>query len=328
MSASFPPFACLTAFEAVARRRNFSLAASELHLTPSAVSHQIAKLEQFLDIRLFERTAHNVELTVPGDDYLKRVSGAMAAISAATDNARKGVRNTLHVHSTPSFATLWLMPRLKDFAKDHPNISFSMSSSVLHSDFAAGHADIDIRYGVPHWPQLTVRPIFDEQVMPLASPAFIRRHRIASPDDLMQVPLIQSTVGVVQWPDWFAAQNIAHPPGSYAYRFDRAFLALDAAVQGLGVTFESSSIGAPHLEKNRLRPVFASGEYLPVQAHFLVYPERHAQRPEVMSFVDWVLQRTAMPPDLKMQRAGLGRSSATRSSPGKRSPASGQLSSR
>jgi DNA-binding transcriptional LysR family regulator len=308
MSSSFPPFACLAAFEAVARRKNFSLAASELHLTPSAVSHQIAKLEQFLDTRLFERTAHSVELTVTGDDYLKRVSGAMAAISAATDNARKGVRNSLHVHSTPSFATLWLMTRLKDFANDHPNISLSMSASVVHSDFAAGHADIDIRYGAPHWPQLTVRPIFDEQIMPLASPAFIRRHRIASPEDLMRVPLIQSTVGVVQWPDWFAAQNIAHTPASYAYRFDRAFMALDAAVQGLGVTFESSSIGEPHLRKGRLKPVFASGEYLPVQAHFLVYPERHARRPEVMSFVDWVLERATAPTNSQMRRAGLGRS--------------------
>ncbi len=313
MSSSFPPFACLAAFEAVARRRNFTLAASELHLTPSAISHQVAKLEQFLDIRLFERTAHNVELTIAGDDYLKRVSGAMAAISAATDNARKRVRNSLHVHSTPSFATLWLMPRLKDFAKDHPNVSLSMSASVVHSDFAAGHTDIDIRYGAPHWPQLTARPIFDEQVMPLASPAFIRRHRIVAPDDLLHVPLIQSTVGVVQWPDWFAAENVVHTPTSYAYRFDRAFMALDAAVQGLGVTFESTSIGEPHLRKARLKPVFASGEYLPVQAHFLVYPERHAQRPEVLSFVDWVLERAGNQPDLRMKRAGVGRLTAVHS---------------
>jgi LysR family glycine cleavage system transcriptional activator len=288
-----------------------------LHLTPSAVSHQVAKLEQFLDIRLFDRTAHNVTLTIAGDDYLARVSGAMAAISAATDNARKGVRNSVHVHSTPSFATLWLMPRLKDFAKHHPNISFSMSSSVVHSDFTAGQTDIDIRYGAPHWPQLTVRPIFDEQIMPLANPAFIRRHRITTPEDLMQVPLIQSTVGVVQWPDWFSAQNIAHTPASYAYRFDRAFMALDAAVQGLGVAFESTSIGALHLQKGRLKPVFASGEYLPVQAHFLVYPERHAQRPEVMSFVNWVLEHATSAPNPQMRRAGLERSAGTRARSGR-----------
>jgi LysR family glycine cleavage system transcriptional activator len=304
MNASFPPFPCLTAFEAVARRRSFVLAAGELHVTPSAVSHQIAKLEQFLDVRLFVRTAHNVELTPAGEDYLQRVSGAMAAIGAATDNARRGISNSLHVHSTPSFATLWLMARLKDFAKDHPNISLSMSASVTHSDFSVGHTDIDIRYGVPYWPQLTARPIFDEQIMPLASPTFLKRHRIKAAADLMRVPLIQSTVGVFQWPDWFSAKNIVHAPGSYAYRFDRAFMALDAAVQGLGVAFESTSIGEPHLRKGRLRPVFETGEYLPVQAHFLVYPERHAQRPEVQSFVNWVLKRATSPVDPKMQTAG------------------------
>ncbi|WP_326544110.1 LysR substrate-binding domain-containing protein [Pseudorhodoferax sp.] len=302
MSASFPPFTCLVAFEAVARRRNFTLAASEVHLTPSAVSHQIAKLEQFLGMRLFERNARNVELTPAGDDYLKRIAGAMAAIGAATENARKGVRNSLHVHSTPSFATLWLMPRLAEFAKAHPSISMSMSSSVEHSDFAVGQADIDIRYGVPQWPQLTVRPIFDEQVMPLASPAFMRRHRIAKPEDLLNVPLIQSTVGVVQWPDWFSLHAIAHTPGSYAYRFDRAFMALDAAVQGLGVALESTSIGESLLAKGRLQPVFTAGDHLPVQAHFLVYPARHAQRPEVVSFVNWLLGRTAAPPKTRAAR--------------------------
>lgn len=302
MSTSLPPLGCLVAFEAVARRRNFTVAANEVHLTPSAVSHQIARLEQFLGLRLFERNARNVELTPAGDDYLQRITGALAALGAATDNARKGVRNALHVHSTPSFATLWLMPRLAEFAREHPHIALTMSASVDHSDFAVGQSDIDIRYGAPHWPQLTVRPIFDEQVMPLASAAFIKRHRIATPEDLLRVPLIQSTVGVVQWPDWFSLHGMAHTPASYAYRFDRAFMALDAAVQGLGVALESTSIGEPILRKGRLRPVFASGESLPVQAHFLVYPARHAQRPEVLCFVDWLLERTRSPSQPKPAR--------------------------
>ena len=164
------------------------------------------------------------------------------------------------------------MPRLKDFSRDYSSLSFSMSSSVVHSDFTAGRTDIDIRYGPPHWPELTVRPIFDEQVMPLASPVFIKRHRIALPDDLMHVPLIQSTVGVVQWPDCFAAQNIAHTPVSYAYRFVRAFMALDAAVQGLGVTFESTGIGALHLQKNRLKPFLRRASTCPYRRTFWCFP--------------------------------------------------------
>ena len=295
MSSSLPPLSCLVAFEAVARRRNFTVAANELHLTPSAVSHQIAKLEEFLDVRLFERTARSVELTDAGEDYLKRVAGALAAIGAATDSARKGVRNTLHVHSTPSFATLWLMPRLTDFARSHPGVSLSLSASVVHSDFTVGQADIDIRYGMPDWPHLVVQPIFDEQIMPLASPAFIRRHGIEKPEELLDVPLIQSTVSVVQWPDGFARRGVVRTPAVFAYRFDRAFMALDAAVQGLGVALESTSIGEPHLRKGRLRPVFQQPWFLPVQAHFLVYPARHAQRSEVVNFVEWLREKADSP---------------------------------
>jgi LysR family glycine cleavage system transcriptional activator len=295
MRAAFPPLACLLAFEAVARRSSFTLAAGELHLTASAISHQVSKLEEFLEVRLFERTARNVELTDAGNEYLRHVAGALNAIGAATDNARKGVRNSLHIHSTPSFATLWLMPRLADFARTYPGISLSMSSSVTHSDFTLGQVDIDIRYGLPNWPHLIVQPIFDEQILPLAAPGFLDKHTIDAPEDLLGVPLIQSTVSVVQWPDWFARRGVPNIPASFAYRFDRAFMALDAAVQGLGVALESTSIGEPHLRKGMLRPVFQQPWFLPVQAHFLVYPHRHAQRPEVVSFVKWLREKANSP---------------------------------
>lgn len=277
------------AFEAVARRLNFAVAANEMHLTPSAISHQIAKLEEFLGVRLFERTARNVELTDAGEDYLKRVGGALETISAATISARKGVRNTLHVHSTPSFASLWLMPRLKDFAETHPGISLSLSSSVQHSDFSIGQVDVDIRYGTPKWPLLIVEPIIEEQITPLASPEFIKRHGIETPDDLLHVPLIQSTVSVVQWPQWFNCCDLPHTPAGFAFRFDRAFMALDAAVQGLGVALESTFIAEPHLREKRLQRVFKNKMWsLPVQAHFLVFPAHHAQRNEVANFVNWL----------------------------------------
>jgi DNA-binding transcriptional LysR family regulator len=292
MRSSLPPLSCLLAFEAAARRLNFAAAANELHLTPSAISHQIAKLEEFLAVRLFVRTARNVELTDAGEDYLKRVGGALATISAATDSARKGVRNTLHVHSTPSFASLWLMPRLKDFSEAHPGISLSLSSSVQHSDFSNGLVDIDIRYGTPNWPHLSVEPITEELITPLASPEFIKRHGIETPEDLLQVPLIQSTVSVIQWPQWFASRDIANNPASFAFKFDRAFMTLDAAVQGLGVALESTFIAEPHLRQKRLQRVFKNTTWsLPVQAHFLVCPAHHMQRLEVSNFVHWLRDR-------------------------------------
>src|SRR4029453_18167840 len=100
---------------------------------------------------------------------------------------------------------------------------------------------------------LHVQPVFEERIQPLASPAFIESHRIARPEDLLDLPLIQSVVNVVQWGDWFRSRRIEFTPGQYPYSFDRTSMALDAAVQGLGVACDSSSIAAGHLDAGRLR---------------------------------------------------------------------------
>lgn len=283
-----PPLPSLVAFEAIARRRSFALAAAELHLTPSAVSHQMARLEDFLGVKLFERSSRGVKLSLAGEAYLQRVAGALGAIGAATDDVRQGVRNSLYVHASPSFASLWLMPRIGQFAQAHPGVSLFLSASHVHSDFELGQVDIDIRYGVPAWPQLVVKPIFREPILPLASPAFIERHQIREPADLLQVPLIQSTVGVVQWADWFALHPALKRSDRFALRFDRAMMALDAAVQGMGVALESAVIGASHIAAGRLRPVFDPAWAIEVQAHFVVYPERHGYRSEVAQFLAWL----------------------------------------
>jgi DNA-binding transcriptional LysR family regulator len=286
--AGLPPIANLLAFEAVARRRSFALAAAELHLTASAISHQVARLEAHLGVRLFERNAQGVRLSTAGENYLTRVAGALAAIAAATDDLRQGMSNSLYVHSAPSIASLWLMPRLRGFASAHPEISLNLSAAHTPSDFALGQADIDIRYGIPQWPDLVVEPLFVERIVPLASPAFIREHRIKRVEQLMELPLIQSNVSVVQWPDWFAAHSDKRGPERFAVRFDRAQMALDAATQGLGVALESATIAGGHLAEGKLRPVFGMEKAVKVKAHFAVYPPRHAKRKPVEAFLAWL----------------------------------------
>lgn len=290
-----PPLAALQAFETIARRKSFSLAAEELNLTPSAVSHQVAKLESLLNVRLFERSARGVELTPAGQQYLQRVASALGAIHTATEDLRHGVQDTLYVHSSPSFASLWLMPRIARFAQRHPAISLVLSASHVHSDFQLGQMDIDIRYGLPTWPHLEVEPIFTEKILPLASPEFIRYHALHAPQDLLRVPLIQSSVSVVQWSDWFGRFCADERPERMGLRFDRAMMSLDAAVQKLGVALESASIGQSMIDSGKLQPVFDEGLHVPVQAHFMVYPARHASRPEVRVFLDW-LREEAGPP--------------------------------
>ncbi|MEZ5647264.1 MAG: LysR substrate-binding domain-containing protein, partial [Burkholderiaceae bacterium] len=263
-----PPLSALQAFEAIARRRSFALAAQELHLTPSAVSHQLAKLEGLLGVRLFERSARGVELTPAGQNYLQRVANALGAINTATEALRHGMQDTLHLHCSPSFASLWLMPRIARFRQAYPHIALALSASHIHSDFQLGLVDIDIRYGLPNWPHLEVEPVFMEKVMPLASPAFIREHALHDAEDLLHAPLIQSVVNVAQWADWFARFRPAHRPERIALRFDRAMMSLDAAVQSLGVALESATLGQSLIATGRLQPVFGQDMVLEVQGHF------------------------------------------------------------
>lgn len=285
---ALPPLPSLLAFEAVARRRSFGIAATELHLTASAVSHQISRLEAQIGVKLFERSAHGVRLSPAGDSYLARIAGALGAISAATDDLRQGVGNSLYVHSSPSLASLWLIPRLKTFAAANPEISLNLSASHSHTDFALGQVDLDIRYGVPRWPDLVVEPLFEESIVPLASPAFIRERRLKRIDQLLDVPLIQSNVNVVQWSDWLARFSEKRAPDRFSLRFDRAQMALEAAAQGLGVALESATMAAAHIADSRLRPVLGMEKSIRVKAHFLVYPVRHARKKPVESFLAWV----------------------------------------
>jgi DNA-binding transcriptional LysR family regulator len=291
--ASLPPVVNLLAFEAVARRRSFAVAASELHLTASAVSHQVARLESHLGVRLFERSAHGVRLSTAGEQYLERVAGALSAISAATEDLRQGVANSLYVHSAPTIASLWLMPRLRSFAEAHPDISLNLSAAHTPSDFELGQADIDIRYGVPQWGDLVVEPLFEERIVPLASPEFIREKRLKRVEQLQDMPLIQSNVSVVQWSDWFAKFTRMRAPERFALRFDRAQMSLDAATQGLGVALESAVNAGLHLADGKLKAVFGMDKAVRVKAHFVVYPARHARRAPVEAFLSWIHSQAA-----------------------------------
>ncbi len=286
--ASLPPLVNLLAFEAVARRRSFALAATELHVTASAISHQVARLESDLGVRLFERSAHAVRLSSEGARYLERVAGALSAISAATEDVRKRVGNSLYVHSAPSIASLWLMPRLRGFAQAHPDISLNLSAAHTPSDFALGQADVDIRYGIPQWGDLVVEPLFEERIVPLASPRFIREHRLRRIDQLFEVPLIQSNVSVVQWSDWLQEFDGRPAPDRFTLRFDRAQMSIDAATQGLGVALESAINAGLQLSTGKLKPVFGFDKAIRVKAHFVVYPAKHARRPAVEAFLSWV----------------------------------------
>jgi LysR family transcriptional regulator, glycine cleavage system transcriptional activator len=289
-----PPLKGIIAFEVVARLGSINKAADELNVTASAVSHQITNLEGFVGRKLFERTARGLVLTPVGERYRNDVTGALALISSAAHNARsaEGIE-VLRIHVSPSFATLWLMPRLPGFLSEHPDLRIQLSASHTHSDFSRGEVDLDIRYGAIKWGELHVETIFEEEMLPLASPGLLQRTVIRSPEQLLAQPLIFSDVNVVQWPRWFAAHGVPLSPATYALRFDRAYLVIEAAMQGLGVALESARLSEKALRNGDLVPVFPDRKGILVHAHHLVYPASHGKWSKVVRFVTWMRRESS-----------------------------------
>lgn len=289
-----PPLKGLQAFSAAARLGSVTKAADELNLTVSAVSHQLAGLEEYLGGRLFERSPRGLTLTPLGERFNREASSALAMIVAAVQGARSAETiETLRVHSSPSFASLWLMPRLPRFRADHPTIRIQLSAAHTHSDFAQGDVDLDIRYGAIRWPDLHVETICVEEVLPLVSPRLLERREIRTPEDLLQEDLIFSAVNLVQWPKWFAAHGVPNSPATYSLRFDRAYLSIDAAVQGMGIALESARMAEAALAQGALVPVFEERRGIEAHAHHLVYPKAHGAWPKVERFVRWIREEAA-----------------------------------
>ena len=280
----------IVAFEVVARQGSFGKAAEELNLTISAISHQIAALEKYVDRPLFVRSPRGVVLTVAGERFRKDLSGALAIIASATESVRlEDDANLLRIHSVPTFASQWLMPRLPRFMAAHPDIRIRLSASPADSDFSRHEVDADIRFGAARWDSLHVETLFTETVLPLVSPALKARLGLETPEDLLTQDLIECETSVVQWSQWFASNGIGVCPSQYALCVDRGGLGLDAAAGGLGVTLESDILANQFLASGRLVPVFPDdGKGITVHQHHLVFPPNHGKRASLIEFASWL----------------------------------------
>ena len=292
MAKHAPSFRALSAFETSARLGSFTRASQELHLTPSAVSHQVAKLEESLGTKLFMRQDSGVLLTSAGKAYLEKVQSALSLISGAVEDVAN-VEAELRIHCTPSFAVLWLIPRLDDFMKSHPKIKVRLAVSPIASDFVRDQLDIEIRYGIPEWPHLHIESIFCERMRPLASPALLERCPIEQPHDLLDVDLISTEVNLVSWPTWFAANGVPVTPSNYNFRCDRSYVILEAAVQGMGFVLENDLLAQRYLQNGQLVPVFGDERSIPVRAHHIVTTTERGHTLRVATFLQWIRTQAA-----------------------------------
>jgi LysR family transcriptional regulator, glycine cleavage system transcriptional activator len=294
------PIKAVQAFEAASRLSSFALAAEELFVTPSAISHQIKLLEEQFGVKLFHRVHRAVVLTDAGRRYAEEVTAAFNRIDMATrDLGRTARSDILTVHSTPSFASQWLMPRLARFSSLQPDIDVRLNASHESADLLTLGADIDIRYGTRKLqPTGTmVIPFPAETIVPLCAPELANGDfPIRSVADLNHHTLIHSEVCLISWRDWLRQHRKVPLDISRGPRFDRSFMAISAAVDGMGVLLDSLLLVQRELQTGRLvAPLGLQGPK--VQGYTFNVLKTQADLPKIRSFQDWLfseLEKEAM----------------------------------
>jgi len=282
----------LRAFEAAARHLSFTRAAAELNVTQTAISHQIRRLEDQLGLRLFERRNRALALTREAAAYLPSVRAAFEDLRQATARLRRRERDdVLIVSTTPSLAAKWLVTRVAAFQDAHPRIEVRITTSTHLVDFGREDVDMAVRYGRGNWPGLRSHWLMAEDIFPVCSPALLKdaAKPLRVPTDLAQHTLLHATPSREEWQLWLTAAGL---PVSIARQrgltFDQSFMAIQAAVEGLGVALGRTRYVEDDIAAGRL--VVPFDVVLPAEAGFyVVSPEETANAPNIATFRDWLV---------------------------------------
>jgi LysR family transcriptional regulator, glycine cleavage system transcriptional activator len=294
MARHLPPLNALRAFEAAARHLSFTKAARELHVTQAAVSHQIKGLEEYLGVPLFHRHRKAVLLTEAGQLCLPGLRDGFDRLAAAVDSIRNlDNANVLTVTTSPSLAAKWLVPRLDQFRKAHPEFEVRIDASTNLVDFERENVDIGIRYGGGSYPGLESELLFEIEVFPVCSPRLCKgRHPLRSPQDLKWHTLLHTEWRArgeePDWRMWLLAAGAPDVDWSRGPQFNDVTVAIQAAIEGHGVALGRGALVAADLKASRLvRPfrLSVAGRF----RYYLVYPAAALKRPKVAAFRDWLL---------------------------------------
>lgn len=309
-SGRLPPLNALRAFEAAARHMSFKKAAKELHVTAGAVSHQVKLLEDHLGMPLFRRLTRALELTPEAQAMLPKVREGLEALAAAVElvRAREEVQ-ALTVMAPPNFASRWLIPRLARFTDANPNLELHVASRQSMVDGAEnGHVPLEeapdtplvmVRFGDGRYPGLHVDEVFNAVYVAVCSPRLMKGPRgLRKPADLRHHTLIHDDTVTDEgarpdWRDFLELLGVDKTvDASKGPRFSDAALAVEAAIEGLGVTLAMKPLVSAEIQAGRLANPFdvtAPTSY----SYYLVTPDTQAQNRSVQAFREWLLAEAA-----------------------------------
>ncbi len=283
-----PPISALRALEALDRLGSATAVADEMALTQSAVSRQLQTLETHLDAELVNRDRKRLSLTKAGLDYVREIRPALTQIAQAALKLHIApVGGTLNLAILPTFGMRWLVPRLPDFARLHPDITINMTTRLRPFSFASEPFDAALHFGEPDWPGTDRLLLSMERVLPVCAPELLPQGAPASPSDLLKLPLLHIQTRPRAWQDWFQQMGVEHPhplPGTVHDQFNTIN---QAALHGLGVALLPNYLVEQDLATGRLVAAFPDAIET-MGAYYLVWPREKSGDGSLREFRHWL----------------------------------------
>lgn len=291
MSRKVPPLNPLRVFECVARQGSFTRAASELFVSQSAVSRQIATLEDYLGIKLFIREQAGVFLTEAGESYQQEIGPAFTAIAAATERLQNSsLASPLRIRVYTTFAAKWLIKRLNGFKEKNPGISVRISTSVAPINFSKSDADAAIQLCKEGSYEGEGEHLFDDIIEPVCSPDLIKDGpTIIKPEDILKYPLLQSKYRKTDFRDWLKYMGADYPEDVEITDFPSSLLAYQGAIDKMGIAMGQTRMLQDEFKQGTLIRPF-NKPLTRELAYYLIYPEGRLISPKMRIFREWLLK--------------------------------------
>ncbi len=290
MRRKIPSIEALIAFECAARHQSFTRSADELALTQSAVSRQIACLEDYLGVPLFNRIKKRLSLTDAGRVYAKQIREHLERIERDTlaAMANRGAGGILELAVIPTFATRWLIPRLPQFYAQNPHITLNLTTRAEPFMFTDTMFDAAIHFGNPVWPGAVAHHLFGEEMMPVCSPRLLQGRTKVQPCELAQLTLLHQSARAEAWRHWFVQAGIHDAACLRGQRYELFSMLVEAARAGLGVALMPRFLVLNELARGEL-VIPCDMSLRNEKGYYLVYPE-HKQGSSLLEvFQQWLL---------------------------------------
>ncbi|MBN6492025.1 LysR substrate-binding domain-containing protein [Acinetobacter pittii] len=290
-SRTYPSTMSLRCFEASARYLSFTKAAQVLHMTQSAISKQVAHLEESLNIQLFERSLQRLQLTPTGKLFLKETQTILNQIEISVLNilAHRNEAETLNLAAHPTLCSRWLIPTLRGFSEVHPQFHLEFQEQISSSDIDISQVDIAFLYGDGVWRDMTSIKLFEEKCIAVGSPELISKP-LDKIEDFQNFVLIQSRARPRAWDDFFQAQDFLNEKTYIGPRFDTFSACVNSALINSGIALVPKFFVKKELETGELIQIWPY-EMLANRSYYMIYPTSMSQTPKITAMVQWVKNR-------------------------------------